>query len=89
MNLQPLADRIVMEQLEAEETTASGIVLPGSAQEKPKMAKVIAVGKDVKEVKVGDQVIYKSYGPDEIKVGSQEYLIGKEEDLLAIVKGDK
>lgn len=89
MNLQPLADRIVMEQLEAEETTASGIVLPGSAQEKPKMAKVIAVGKDVKEVKAGDQVIYKSYGPDEIKVGSQEYLIGKEEDLLAIVKGDK
>ena len=89
MNLQPLADRIVMEQLEAEETTASGIVLPGSAQEKPKMAKVIAVGKDVKEVKVGDQVIYKSYGPDEIKVGAQEYLIGKEEDLLAVVKGDK
>ena len=89
MNLQPLADRIVMEQLEAEETTASGIVLPGSAQEKPKMAKVIAVGKDVKEVKAGDQVIYKSYGPDEVKVGAQEYLIGKEEDLLAVVKGDK
>lgn len=89
MNLQPLADRIVMEQLEAEETTASGIVLPGSAQEKPKMAKVIAVGKDVKEVKAGDQVIYKSYGPDEVKVEGKEYLIGKEEDLLAVVKGDK
>lgn len=89
MNLQPLADRIVMEQLEAEETTASGIVLPGSAQEKPKMAKVIAVGKDVKEVKEGDSVIYKSYGPDEVKVDGKEYLIGKEEDLLAVVKGDK
>ncbi len=89
MNLQPLADRIVMEQLEAEETTASGIVLPGSAQEKPKMAKVIAIGKDVKEVKAGDQVIYKSYGPDEVKVEGKEYLIGKEEDLLAVVKGDK
>ncbi|MCC7543682.1 co-chaperone GroES [bacterium] len=89
MNLQPLADRIVMEQLEAEETTASGIVLPGSAQEKPKMAKVIAVGKDVKEVKAGDRVIYKSYGPDEVKVDGKEYLIGKEEDLLAVVKGDK
>ncbi len=89
MKLHPLADRIVMEQLEAEETTASGIVLPGSAQEKPKMAKVVAVGKDVKEVKAGDQVLYKSYGPDDVKVDGHEYLVGKEEDILAIVKGDK
>lgn len=89
MNLQPLADRIVLEQLEAEEKTASGIVLPDSAKEKPKVAKVLAVGKDVKEVKVGDTVLYKSYGPDEVKVEGKEYLIGKEEDLLAIVKGEK
>jgi len=89
MKLHPLADRIVMEQLQAEETTASGIVLPGSAQEKPKMAKVLAVGTDVKEVKVGDQVIYKSYGPDDVKVDGTEYLISKEEDILAVVKGDK
>ena len=89
MNLQPLADRIVMEQLAAEETTASGIVLPGSAQEKPKMAKILATGKDVKEVKTGDQVIYKSYGPDEVKVDGNDYLIAKEEDILAIVKGGK
>lgn len=89
MNLQPLADRIVMEQLAAEETTASGIVLPGSAQEKPKMAKILAVGKDVKEVKTQDQVIYKSYGPDEVKVDGSDYLIAKEEDILAIVKGGK
>ncbi|MEI7818649.1 MAG: co-chaperone GroES [bacterium] len=89
MELHPLADRIVMQQLEAEETTASGIVLPGSAQEKPKMAKVISVGKDVKEVKANDQVIYKSYGPDEVKIDKVEYLVCKEEDILAIVKGDK
>jgi chaperonin GroES len=89
MKLQPLADRIVMEQLDAEEKTASGIVLPDSAKEKPKMAKVLAVGKDVKEVKAGDTVLYKSYGPDDVKVDGNEYLIGKEEDLLAIVKGGK
>ena len=89
MKLQPLADRIVMEQLDAEEKTASGIVLPDSAKEKPKMAKVLAVGKDVKEVKAGDTVLYKSYGPDDVKVDGSEYLIGKEEDLLAIVKGGK
>lgn len=89
MNLQPLADRIVMEQLDAEEKTASGIVLPDSAKEKPKMAKVLAVGKEVKEVKVGDTVLYKSYGPDDVKVEGKEYLIGKEEDLLAVVKGGK
>lgn len=89
MNLQPLADRIVMEQLDAEEKTASGIVLPDSAKEKPKMAKVLAVGSDVKEVKAGDTVLYKSYGPDDVKVDGKEFLIAKEEDLLAIVKGDK
>jgi chaperonin GroES len=86
MNLQPLADRIVMEQLDAEEKTASGIVLPDSAKEKPKMAKVLAVGKEVKEVKTGDTVLYKSYGPDDVKVEGKDYLIGKEEDLLAVVK---
>ncbi|QQS26996.1 co-chaperone GroES [bacterium] len=86
MNLQPLADRIVMEQLDAEEKTASGIVLPDSAKEKPKMAKVLAVGKEVKEVKTGDTVLYKSYGPDDVKVDGKDYLIGKEEDLLAVVK---
>lgn len=91
MNLQPLADRIIMQQLAAEETTKSGIVLPGSAQEKPKMADVLAVGKDVKEVKAGDQVIYKSYGPDEVKIDGVDYLIAKEEDVLALLstKGGK
>ena len=63
MKIQPLDDRVVLEQLEQEERTKSGIILPDSAQEKPKMAKVLAVGKAVKEVQVGDVVLYKSYGP--------------------------
>lgn len=86
MNIHPLADRIVLEQLEQEEQTKSGIILPDSAQEKPKMAKVLAVGKEVKEVKEGDVVLYKSYGPDDVKVENKDYMIAKEEDILATVK---
>jgi chaperonin GroES len=86
MNIQPLADRVVLEQLEQEEKTKSGIILPQDAQEKPKMAKVLAVGKDVKDVKAGDKVLYKSYGPDDVKVDGKEYMIAKEEDILATVK---
>ncbi|MEI6581493.1 MAG: co-chaperone GroES [bacterium] len=86
MKIQPLDDRVVLEQLEQEERTKSGIILPDSAQEKPKMAKVLAVGKAVKEVQVGDVVLYKSYGPDDVKVDNKEYMIAKEEDILAVVK---
>ncbi len=89
MTLQPLADHIVMEQKAAEERTASGIVLPDSAKEKPKMADVISVGKDVKEIKSGDTVLYKSYGPDEVKLDGKDLLVAKEEDILAIVKEGK
>jgi chaperonin GroES len=86
MKIHPLEDRVVLEQLEQEEQTKSGIILPDSAQEKPKEAKVMAVGKDVKEVKVGDVVLYKSYGPDDVKVDGKDYMIAKEEDILAVVK---
>jgi chaperonin GroES len=86
MKIHPLADRIVLEQLEQEEQTKSGIILPESAQEKPKMAKVLGVGSEVKEVKEGDVVLYKSYGPDDVKVDGQDYMIAKEEDILATVK---
>jgi chaperonin GroES len=89
MKIHPLADRIVLEQLEQEEQTKSGIILPDSAQEKPKMAKVLGVGAEVKEVKEGDVVLYKSYGPDDVKVDGKEYMIAKEEDILATVKGGK
>lgn len=89
MNIQPLLKRVLLEQLENKETTASGIILPDSAQERPKMAKVLAVGEDVKMIKKGDTVLYKSFGPDEVKVGDKEYLISEEKDILAIVKGEK
>lgn len=86
MNLQPLADRLVIEQVAAEEVSASGIILPDSAKEKPSEGKVLAVGKDVQEIKVGDKVLYGKYGPTEIKVDGKEVLIAKEEDVLAVIK---
>lgn len=87
MALQPLADRIVARPVEAETKTASGILLPDQAKEKTQVAAVLAVGKDVKEVKVGDQIVHSEYGPNRFKQGSEELIIVKEEDVLAVVKG--
>ena len=94
MTLVPLGDRVVLKQLEAEETTKSGIVLPGQAQEKPQQAEVIAVGpggvvegKEVKmEVVVGDKVIYSKYAGTEVKMDGEEYIIVRQNDILAVVK---
>ena len=94
MKLVPLGDRVVLKQIEAEETTKSGIVLPGQAQEKPQQAEVIAVGpggvvegKEVKmEVKVGNKVIYSKYAGTEVKLDGEEYIIVKQNDILAIVE---
>ncbi len=86
INIQPLADYVVAQQEEAETKTASGLYLPDKAQEKPKVAKVLAVGKDVKQVKVADKIIYKSYSTTDIKMGKDEYILVKEEDVLATVK---
>jgi len=83
--IQPLADYVVAQTEEAATKTASGLYLPGGAQEKPKVAKVVAVGKDVKAVKAGDKIIYKSYSQTEVKVDTTEYLLVKEEDILATV----
>ncbi len=85
VNIKPLADRVVAEPVEAESKTASGLYLPGNAQEKPKVAKVVAVGPAVKDVKVGDKVIYGGYSNTEVKVDGKKYLIIKEEDVLATV----
>jgi chaperonin GroES len=82
-SIKPLADRLVAVREEAETKTASGLYLPDAAKEKPVVAKVIAVGKEVKEVKVGDRVVYKEYAPTELKADGKEYLILKEEDVLA------
>ena len=92
--LVPLGDKVVLKQLEAEETTASGIVLPGQNKEKPQQAEVIAVGpgilpdgKEVKmEVAVGDQVIYSKYTGTEVKIDDEEFIIVKQSDILAILK---
>ena len=90
MKLVPLGDRVVLKQVEAEETTKSGIVLPGAAKEKPQQAEVIAVGPGTDEVKmevvVGDQVIYSKYAGPEVKLDDEEYVVVKQSDILAIVK---
>jgi chaperonin GroES len=86
MALHPLADRIVAKPVEAETKTPGGILLPDQAKEKTQVAKVLAVGKDVKEVKVGDNIVHTEYGPNRFKQGSEELLIVKEEDVLAVVK---
>ena len=94
MKLVPLGDRVVLKQVEAEETTASGIVLPGQAQEKPQQAEVIAVGpggvvngKEVKmEVEVGNTVIYSKYAGTEVEMEDTKYIIVKQSDILAVVK---
>lgn len=86
VNIQPLADYVVAQNEEPETKTASGLYLPDKAAEKPKVAKVLAVGRDVKQVKVGDRIVYKSYSTTEVKVGADEYMLVKEEDVLATVK---
>ncbi len=90
MKLVPLGDRVVLKQMVAEETTASGIVLPGQAQEKPQMAEVIAVGPGTEDVKMelqeGDQVVYSKYAGTEVKIDGEEVIIIKQQDVLAVVK---
>ena len=93
MKLSPLGDRVVLKQLEAEETTKSGIVLPGQSKEKPQQAEVIAVGpggvidgKEVKmQVQVGQKVIYSKYAGTEVKLDDEEFIIVKQNDVLAVI----
>ncbi len=84
--IQPLADYIVAAHQETDSKTASGLLLTEAAAEKPQIAKVMAVGKEVKGVKVGDRIIYKSYSTTEVTVDKTEYILVKEEDVLATVK---
>ncbi|MEI3416154.1 MAG: co-chaperone GroES [Christensenellaceae bacterium] len=94
MKLKPLADRVVIKSIEAVETTKSGIVLPGSAKEKPQVAEVVAVGPggmvDGKEVsmlvKEGDKVIYSEYAGTKVKMDGEEVIIVRQADILAIVE---
>jgi len=94
MKIRPLADRVVIKKLEAEEKTASGIVLPGAAKEQPQMAQVVEVGPGgvvdgkeiVMELKVGDRVIFQKYAGTEVKIEGKEYTILKQSDILAVVE---
>ena len=94
MKIRPLFDRVVIKSIDSEETTKSGIVLPGAAKEKPQMAEVIAIGPggnvDGKEiamqVKVGDKVIYSKYAGNEVKLDGTEYIVIRQSDILAIVE---
>lgn len=95
VKLQPLSDYVVAEQEEAVTKTASGLYLPDKAAEKPKVAKVLAIGpgkvgddnqRVAMTVKVGDRIVYKSYSTTEVKIESKEYILVREEDVLAIIK---
>jgi chaperonin GroES len=83
--IKPLADRVVAVRAEVATKTASGLYLPDNAKEKPVVAEVKAVGPDVKTLKVGDKIVYKEYSTTELKIDGTEYLIVKEEDVLATV----
>ena len=95
MNIKPLGDRVVIKMIEAEETTKSGIVLPGAAKEKPQVAEVVAVGpggtvdgKEVKmELSVGDKVLISQYAGTNVKLDGQEYTILRQSDVLAKIEG--
>jgi chaperonin GroES len=98
MNLQPLGDRLIVEVLEQEDTTTSGIVLPDTAQEKPQRGTVLAVGpgslndkgeRVALDIVAGDIVVFSKYGGTEIKVDTEDYLILRESDVLAKVVGDR
>ena len=94
MKLVPLGDRVVLKQLLAEETTKSGIVLPGQTKEKPQQAEVVAVGPGgtvdgkevVMQVTVGDKVIYSKYAGTEVELDDEEYIVVKQNDILAVIK---
>lgn len=83
--IKPLADRVVAVREKAQEKTASGLYLPDSSKEKPVMATVVAVGPKVEQVAVGDKIVYKEYSTTDLKINETEYLIVKEDDVLATV----
>ena len=94
MNIKPLGDRVVIKRLEAEETTKSGIIVTGTAKERPQEAEIVAVGpgaivdgkRTEMEVKIGDKVLYSKYAGTEVKFEGEEYTILRQDDILAIVE---
>jgi len=94
MNIRPLGDRVVIKRIDAEETTKSGIVLPGATKEKPQEAEVVSVGpggvvdgKEIRmEVKVGDRVLFSKYAGNEVKIDGVDYTILRQDDILAVME---
>lgn len=93
MMLKPIGDRVVIQKAEAEKTTASGIVLPESAQEKPQYAEIVAISSDIENdekkknsLKVGDKVIYSQYAGTDVKLDDEEFIVVKYNDILAVVQ---
>lgn len=86
VNLQPMAEWVVAEAEGAVTKTASGLYLPDKAAEKPQVAKVLKVGSKVKEIKAGDRIVYKNYSTTDLKLDGKEFILVKEEDILATVK---
>ena len=82
----PLGERVVAKSIEAENKTASGLYLPDGAKEKSKIAEIVAIGKGVKEITLGDKIAYKEYSTTDIKIDGVDYIILKEEDVLATIK---
>ena len=91
LNIKPLADRVLVEPMQAETKTASGIIIPDNAKEKPQKATVVAVGKGTKDnpmtVKVGDVVLYGKYSGTEVKVDGEDLLVMREDDVMAVIEG--
>ena len=83
--IKPLGDYVVAQQEEAASKTASGLYLPDSAKEKPKTSVIVAVGKDVKQLKVGERIVFKTYSSTDVRVDKTDYILVKEEDVLATV----
>ncbi|MBF7049736.1 co-chaperone GroES [Campylobacter volucris] len=86
MNFQPLGKRVLVKRVEETKTTASGIIIPDNAKEKPLNGEVVAVSKEVEDIKAGDKVVFAKYGGSEIKLGNEEYLVLNTDDILGILK---
>jgi chaperonin GroES len=86
MNFQPLGKRVLAKRVEETNKTASGIIIPDNAKEKPLMGEVVAVSKEVADIKSGDKILFAKYGGTEVKLGSEEFLVLNTDDILGIVK---
>lgn len=86
MNFQPLGKRVLVKRVEETKTTASGIIIPDNAKEKPLNGEVVAVSKEIEDIKTGDKVVFAKYGGSEIKLGNEEYLVLNTDDILGILK---